>query len=231
MRAFKRLDDDVALAFDASPISQSRILLNAMRDKWAKRFTDESNRIIDRFIKQADKSSYVSVEESLKALTGGVSLNPPKVSGRLEESLKASTEENVGLIKSIQSTFHEKIQGSVMRSLQPGGQGAAGIFADIKKYTDADTKRAKRIAIDQTRKVTTNLNVERQKSAGVKKWRWNHSGGSAEPRKLHLALDQQVFSHDDLPIIDKRTGQRGYPGQLINCKCFMTPVFDFGDEE
>ncbi|RIQ43658.1 phage head morphogenesis protein, partial [Bordetella avium] len=32
---------------------------------------------------------------------------------------------------------------------------------------------------------------------------------------------------DNPPIIDKTTGERGLPGQLINCKCRMRPVIDF----
>ena len=32
------------------------------------------------------------------------------------------------------------------------------------------------------------------------------------------------FPIDRPPVIDKKTGQRGFPAQLINCKCFLTPV-------
>ena len=32
------------------------------------------------------------------------------------------------------------------------------------------------------------------------------------------------FPIDRPPVIDKKTGQRGFPAQLIGCKCFLTPV-------
>jgi hypothetical protein len=31
------------------------------------------------------------------------------------------------------------------------------------------------------------------------------------------------------PSLTKSTGERGIPGQAINCKCTMAPVFDFSD--
>lgn len=64
-------------------------------------------------------------------------------------------------------------------------------------------------------------------SAGVKKFEWIHSGGGAEPRELHVSYDGQIFDLDNPSIIDRRTGQRGLPGQLIKCKCKMRPVIDF----
>jgi uncharacterized protein with gpF-like domain len=44
-------------------------------------------------------------------------------------------------------------------------------------------------------------------------------------------MDGNVYSFDDPPIIDKNTGERGIPGQAINCRCFMVPVIEFEDEE
>jgi uncharacterized protein with gpF-like domain len=36
-----------------------------------------------------------------------------------------------------------------------------------------------------------------------------------------------VYSFDDLPVVDERTGETGIPGQAVNCRCTMSPVFDF----
>ena len=38
-------------------------------------------------------------------------------------------------------------------------------------------------------------------------------------------MNGYVFPIDFPPIIDRKTGERGYPGQLINCKCHMEPVY------
>jgi uncharacterized protein with gpF-like domain len=33
-----------------------------------------------------------------------------------------------------------------------------------------------------------------------------------------------------LPVIDPRTGERGIPGQAINCRCVMRPLVEFKGE-
>ena len=63
---------------------------------------------------------------------------------------------------------------------------------------------------------------------GVKKFKWLHSMGGKEPRPLHKnVLNGNVYSFDDPPVIDERTGERGLPGVLINCRCRMLPVIEF----
>ncbi len=60
---------------------------------------------------------------------------------------------------------------------------------------------------------------------GITHFQWNHSGGSLNPRKDHQDLDGKIFPIDEPPIIDS-SGTRGYPAQLPNCRCFMTPILD-----
>jgi len=66
---------------------------------------------------------------------------------------------------------------------------------------------------------------------GVKKFKWLHSGGGQKPRKDHIEMNGNIYSFDDLPVIDKRTGERGIPGQAINCRCRMAPVIEFDNDE
>ena len=99
-----------------------------------------------------------------------------------------------------------------------------------KTYYIGETvsERAAFIARDQTSKLTTATNASRMKSAGVTRFRWRHSGGSFDPRVLHLQYDGQEFDLSDPPVIDERTGEKGLPGQAINCRCYMVPIIDFG---
>ena len=145
----------------------------------------------------------------------------------LYDKMMASTKENVALIRSIQTDFHGRIEGAVMRSISSGNFGAKTLFDEITKSGQVTKNRAELIAVDQTRKVTTAMNSERMKSAGLRKFEWIHSGGGADPRELHVRYNGQIFDLDDPPIIDERTDERGLPGQLINCRCRMRPVVDF----
>lgn len=219
------------MAADASLASQARILFNWLNNKYSKLFASRALSMTDRMINGASMASKQALGESLKKISGGLTIPVPDLPAGLQESITAATAENVGLIKSIQQQYHERISQLVLRSASTGGNGAQEIFERIRHYDGLTEKRAKLIAVDQTRKITTAMNVERAKSVGMKRWEWVHSGGGSDPRKLHLQYDGQIFDYDKPPIIDERTGERGFPGQLINCKCVMAPVLELGDAE
>lgn len=224
-------DEESALAMDASLASQARMLFNFLSNKWAKRFASRALDMTERMINGASMASKRNLGESLKKISGGITIKVPDMPAALQEQITAATAENVGLIKSIQQQYHERISQLVLRSAATGGRGAAEIFEGIRHYDGLTEKRAKLIAVDQTRKITAAMNVERAKSVGMRKFEWVHSGGGADPRKLHLRYDGQVFDYDNPPVIDERTGERGFPGQLINCRCVMVPVLELGDAE
>lgn len=230
-REFKPEIEQLEFAKDASLASQASILFGWLGKKYAKLFASRSKTITESMLDTVSKSSMRTLGESLKKVSGGITIPMPELPSTMEERLKAATIENVGLIKSIAPQYHERIRQSVMRSIQTGGRGSAEIMEDLKKIGGMSDRRAENIATDQTRKATTAYNVERAKSVGVKKFEWLHSGGGAEPRKLHVEYDGRIFDYDNPPIIDPRTGERGFPGQAVNCRCTMVPVLSFGEDE
>lgn len=219
------------MALDASLASQARILFGWLGKKYAKLFASRATGMTERMIDTSSMASKRALGESLKKISGGITIPVPDMPGLLSEKITAATAENVGLIRSIPQQYHERISQLVLRSVSTGGNGAQDIFEGIRHYDGLTEHRAKIIAVDQSRKITTAMNVERAKSVGMKKWEWIHSGGSAEPRKLHLELDGTIHTYDDPPVIDSKTGERGFPGQLIHCKCGMAPVLELGDAE
>lgn len=230
-KVFSELNDDFeGFTMDASFASQTRIWLNRLKRKWDKIFKQKSTEIADKFVSQVDIGAKRNLDDSLKQLSGGITIKTPDMPEALKDKIIASTAENVALIKSIPLQFHQRIESVALRSISQGGEGAKTLLEEIRHTGSVTEKRANFIAVDQTRKITTAVNYERMKSAGIRKAIWRHSGGSAEPRQLHQKLDGEVFDLDNPPVIDERTGERGLPGQLPNCKCFWTPVIDFGDE-
>lgn len=218
------------LTLDASVSAQARIMLNKLRRKFERIFAKNAPTIVDNVLNGIDKASQANLGQSLRELSGGITLKTDAMPAPLKQAMQASVAENVQLIKSISGQYHTQIEGAVMRSLQPGGRGMADVREALAKYEGITDKRKDLIATDQVRKITTAMNVERAKSAGVKKFKWRHSKGGSEPRKLHLQLDGEVFSYDDPPVIDDKTGERGFPGQLINCRCQAIPVIEWGEE-
>jgi len=162
---------------------------------------------------------------------------------RVEKILNASISENVSLIKSIPREYLAEMEKTVFRAVTTG-KGPSDIYKTAKsqlelskdfkshlKNTDEKVnRRAKLIANDQTRKVYTGLNAGRMKNAGMDRFKWLHNGGSAKPRPYHLdTLNGNEYSISDPPVIDPKTGERGLPGQLVNCRCSMIPVISAED--
>ena len=213
-------------AQDATIASQSRALMSELSANFSALFRKRAKDLATGMVKQADKQSAASLHSSLEKLSGGLSLKTKITSTPMEQVYKASVAENVGLIKSIASEYLQKVEGAVMRSIT-SGQGLQDLVPALEQYEGITHRRARNIALDQTRKAYNSINRERMQALGVKKFTWHHSGGGANPREDHIEMDGQVYRFDALPVIDKRTGERGIPGQAPNCKCTMSPVFDF----
>lgn len=100
-------------------------------------------------------------------------------------------------------------------------------------------RHAELIADDQINKATERMRVAQWRGEGIKMVRWVHSG-VGEPRPYHRekwngksgiydgrpnGLNGFVFPIDFPPIINKDSGERGYPGHLPFCKCHLEPVW------
>lgn len=215
-------------AQDASISSQARILSNALMKKFNGMFSQLAPGIAEAQVNAIDKASGSAVHASLQEMSGGLSLPTSGITSSMAEVLNASIVENVSLIKSISMEYLSGVQGQVMRSIS-SGRGLADLVPYLQKHKEITVRRARMIAYDQTRKAYNNLNRGRMEKVGLKKFEWLHTGGSKRPRELHKRLNGQIFSFDDPPVIDENTGERGIPGQAINCRCRMRPVIEFGD--
>ena len=250
---YKEYKDQITFTEDASISSQARIKINSLRDLFERKFKERGRIFAERMVKKTNKYSNVTFwgimngifkdKEEVKQ-AGGFLLKGSIVSPEKEEVIKALVYENTSLITNIQSKYFEQITGAVMRSIT-SGQGVGHIEEELRKYKGMTKRRAKNIALDQTRKAYNDINARNMQDAGVKKAEWLHSGGSQKPRTYHMTkwdgvsglkdgkpngLDGFIFSLDRLPVIDLRTGERGLPGQAPYCHCRMAPVIEFNLE-
>lgn len=225
----KQPDAKDYFAMDASVSSQARILTNALRDRFDDLFGVKSKDIAMSVSGAADKTSAASLKLSIKDLAQGVTLKTDIFSTDLNEIFTAIVAENVSLIRSISSEYMTQIQGAVMRSITTGN-GLADLVPFLRNYEGVTLRRARLIANDQTRKAFTNVNAARMEKLDIDKFEWLHSAGGQTPRKLHVEMSGNVYSLKDPPVIDEKTGQRGLPGQLINCRCRMVPVISFDED-
>jgi SPP1 gp7 family putative phage head morphogenesis protein len=215
-------------ATDDTLSNQARIVTSLLMEKFNDIFAFWSKPIAEQVVQEANKSSEVSVASSLKELSGGMTLNVKSISPEMLDILQASTTENVALIKSISEKYLNGVQQAVMRSITQSG-GLQDLIPYLQKSKEITYRRARMIAYDQTRKAYNSINRGRMERLGIKQFEWLHSGGSNEPRKLHIELSGKIFSLDNPPVIDKKTGQRGFPGDLVNCACRYLPIIKFED--
>lgn len=234
-KLFRTQESKAFYAEDASLGSMARVVMNRLTLKYAKLFVKYSKPWAESMVSEQSKQSKRMLHSSLEKLSGGLSIKTGLVTAPLSDILKASVAENVDLIKSIPDKYMTDVQGAVMRSITNGsGGGLKELTENINSMLDKRSRqvlnKAKFIATDQTRKAYAAINRERMRAVGVGKYQWVHSGAGQKPRELHRdTLNGQIFSLDDPPVADERTGERAHPGTLPNCRCFMLPVIEFDE--
>lgn len=230
-REIKKVFEDHATdsAMDGSPASQSRMVINALLEKWNPLFNAWAKKATDRMIGQVERNSAATLGMSLKEMSEHVTISRVGLMNPdIQEIIKASTEEAANLIKTIPQEYLADVQGAVMRSITTGN-GLHDLIPYMNDKYKQNLRKARNVARDQTRKAYNSLNTERMKKLGIKQFIWVHSGGGKEPRKLHQELNGKVCDYDDPPYIGDMYGQKvyGLPGQLPNCGCSQKPVINF----
>lgn len=213
-------------AADASPASQSRILLNRLKERFAQLFAENAKQFAVRMVDQSNLASGSDVHRSLKEISAVFTLKPTVITDTMREFMTVKIAENVSLIKSIPAEYMTQIEGQVYRSMTDG-KGLSELIPWLREQTGVTERRAKLIATDQTHKAYSGLNRGRMEAAGIESFEWVHSGGGLHPRKRHQAMSGNIYRFDNLPVIED-DGTRGIPGQAINCRCTMVPVLKLG---
>ena len=219
------------VAMDDSVSSQARIVLNGLMDRYEPLFAKVAKKATKRMLDRTLKNSAVTLGLSLREASKGLVIKTDFMTDRLQDVVKASTEEAVGLIKLIPTKYLTEVQGQVMRSIT-SGQGLKDLVPYLNAKYDGNVRHARNVAMDQTRKAYQAVNTERLKKIGVKQFQWVHVGGSTNPRERHLELNGEIFEYDKPPEIGEMYGKKvyGLPAQLPFCRCVARPILNFGED-
>lgn len=98
---------------------------------------------------------------------------------------------------------------------------------DVQKMLETEygimERKAKFLAQNETSIMLAQIKKVHYSAMGFDSFMW-HTILDARERPLHRELNGKVFSFDNPPVIDERTGQRGLPGETYNCRCDLTPI-------
>lgn len=212
---------------DGSPAARARIIINRLTKRYRERFDEISTSATDRMMRATIKHVDVTAGLSLRDIGESFEIKD-FWSARLREIVAASTQEAAQLIKTIPEYFLSQVQGQTMRAIT-SGRGMADLVPFLAEKYGQNMRKAKNVALDQTRKAYSNLAAQRMQDAGVQQFIWKHSHGGHDPRKQHEGWAGKVFRYD-APPVDEKFGPV-LPGQAIGCKCFARPVLTFGDNQ
>lgn len=98
----------------------------------------------------------------------------------------------------------------------------------IQKYIEnnfiKDQKRAKFLARNESSIAVTEYLSATYQENGSEEFKWV-ANLDERVRDEHRELNGTTHRYDNPPIIDKRTGTRGMPGEFYNCRCTFIPIF------
>ncbi|CNI48130.1 phage head morphogenesis protein [Yersinia pekkanenii] len=236
-RLFEHSDSPVldGATLDGSLANGAAKLLHRLRRRFNSVFNAMTDKATARMLERVSGNAGSDVKRSLEEIGEGVSIRVNMLSPVVKETIAAKGYEAANLIKRVPAKYLDDIGAEVMRSIS-SGRGLQDLQPALDEYGVKVRNWSKNVALDQTRKVYDGVSTAAMKSAGIRKFEWVHSGGSNDPREYHMlpwpaGLNGGIFDIDDPPIIDKRTGERGFPGQLPYCRCTKRPIIDFGDDD
>lgn len=217
---------ETAQAMDAAP-NDAAHGFEALRAKWGKRFEALAHAWSRRLVSDITAQSTAQLAHGLRDVASLHAIQSTLQAPRMRAIVEAAAEASVGLITRIPQRYLGDVQAQVMNAITTGS-GLDKLVPYLTRRYKGDARHAHLVALDQIRKVSESVNAARVQSLGVEEYVWVATGGERYPRKLHHQhLNGKTFRYDDPPIIDSRTGERGIPGQAINCRCRARPVLNF----
>lgn len=226
---YRHRADDGGFAYDfeidswALDAASPNIRLNATLKRWGDRWTGKFDKAANRLAKQFATKSFASTQVAFRSALSNAGFTVKFKATRVSlEAFRATVSENVGLIKSIQSQYHTKIQGDVWRAVTRGSD-LSTLSKTLRSSYDITTKRAALIARDQNAKAKATIENTRRQELGITRAIWQHSSAGKKKRPTHVAMNGKLF---DLAkgMWDEDEQQWVLPGELVGCGCTSRAV-------
>lgn len=210
--------------------------LSSVREPIKRVFAVEGRKVTAKFVNRVIQYTRTAFRSATKGFSKQVS--DVLVDSKSVDAMEAVWRDMEGLLKDLPVLFFKKLDVAI-QSYNAGTMTRNGFYSRYDTLKLQVLTRLRLIARDQNNKATEAMLMCRCRENEIRKVRWCHSHLSAQPRDYHMrkwdghsgkrngkpnGLNGYEFYIDNPPVIDLKTGERGFPAQLINCKCFLVPV-------
>ena len=205
-------------------IAKGAVVEQQAIDKMIKKAQElKSDNIVIPGVDGISKGTIADLHKQFEKLTPEDLEIPVDMNETQEEKIHTDYTTNVHL--SIKNLSDEAIERLRYRVQDEVGQGTRAdklkniLFAEYGVISN----RAKFIARQETSLFVAKYRQVRYEDAGVNQYQWSTSNDE-RVREDHKDLNGRIFSWDQPPITDKRTGARNNPGEDFGCRCVALPV-------
>lgn len=135
----------------------------------------------------------------------------------LRKHVQGFVVENVALIKDIPARIVRDVELASTRAVASGTRWEV-LAKDLEARFGYGRDRAKLIARDQVGKLNGQINAQRQRDIGVRRFIWR-TMNDERVRDDHEHLADEIFEYDNPPA-------EGLPGEPIQCRCYAEPMLE-----
>jgi len=105
------------------------------------------------------------------------------------------------------------------------GRRASSMVQAIQHNYGVSKNKAKFLARQETSLLVSKYNQNRFQEIGSFGYRWSGAMDERE-RPDHKALEGEIFSWSEPPVVDLKTGRRCHPGEDYGCRCIPIALFN-----
>ncbi len=147
------------------------------------------------------------------------------ISPKAAEELPKIIEQSTNLITKMAVNDVQRLQDAMVSKLL-NGESISTVQSLLSMTNGFDADRAKRVAIDQTNKITNGILRANDESLGITEGIWIHVPGQYTSRETHKAMNGKRF---DLKqgMYDPAVGKYVHCGELPFCRCIYRPALNF----
>ncbi len=180
-------------------------------------------------------TTLLRTDKKIKDTTKQITVSPTLTPERRAKIAELYTENLERYIKDFTEKETLKLREDIKKHVVQGGR-YEDVVKTIQKSYGVSENKAKFLARQETKLMTTALKQERYLDAGVKKYKWtcvkmphDKTPGEHKPgfvRYDHGKLDGTIQEWNNPPITDEK-GNRNNPGEDYNCRCYAIPIVEF----